>query len=377
MRTKPWLSTAALISIAARAQVPHDINHPDTSKLNTEHAVYFSGKVMMDDGTPPVDPVRLERVCDGRISFAAWTDNKGVFSFKVSAGDDSGENQDASHGDQTPDSAHPLGAGSTAYTNAVTASLRGCQLQAVFPGYQSERVSIDIKSVMDSSRLGTIILHPISRASALTVSVTSLAAPVSAKKSYEKGLEAMRLQKWDAAAAELQKAVKTYPNFATAWYQLGLVRQSQNDAAGALQAWKQSQEIDPEYVKPYENLTLAADRRGDFAESEKYSRLWLQLDPEDFPGAWLLNAVANARLNKPEDAERAAREGIRIDKDQKLPRLYYVLGLILMGEKKYAGSAQCFHKYLDLAPNAGDAPIVRQQIPQIEQMAATTHEAGK
>jgi uncharacterized protein HemY len=75
-------------------------------------------------------------------------------------------------------------------------------------------------------------------------------------------------------------------------------------------------------------------------------------------------------LNKPEEAERAAREGLRLDKDQKIPRMNYVLGLILMGKKDYAESAKCFRKYLELAPNAADASIVREQLPKLEEMAA-------
>jgi tetratricopeptide (TPR) repeat protein len=137
-----------------------------------------------------------------------------------------------------------------------------------------------------------------------------------------------------------------------------------------VEAWQEAQKSDPRYVKPYENLTLAADHRGDWVESEKYSHLWLQLDPEDFPGAYLLNAVANARLNRSEEAERAVREGLRLDKDQKIPRMSYVLGLILMERKEYAESAKCFRKYLELAPNANDADIVRQQLPKLEELAA-------
>jgi hypothetical protein len=44
-----------------------------------------SGNVMLDDGSPPADTVRIERVCDGHASFEAWTDEKGHFGFKVSA----------------------------------------------------------------------------------------------------------------------------------------------------------------------------------------------------------------------------------------------------------------------------------------------------
>jgi uncharacterized protein HemY len=59
-----------------------------------------------------------------------------------------------------------------------------------------------------------------------------------------------------------------------------------------------------------------------------------------------------------------------VDKDQKIPRLNYALGLILMDKKAYAESARCFRKYLELAPNANDAAIVREQLPKLEELAA-------
>jgi tetratricopeptide (TPR) repeat protein len=164
--------------------------------------------------------------------------------------------------------------------------------------------------------------------------------------------------------------VRAYPKFAIAWYQLGLVRQNGKDIPGAVAAWKESVASDPRYLKPYESLTVLADRQADWAESEKYSRAWIQLDPEDFPGAYVFNAVANAKLNNMEEAEHAAREGLRVDKERKVARLSYVLGLILAQKREYAESAKLFRAYLELAPNAADAAIVRQQLPQLEQAAA-------
>jgi tetratricopeptide (TPR) repeat protein len=369
MGCRKWVYAGLLWAavVAARGQ------NPGQSQIDksAERVVFFTGNVMLDDGSPPADAVRIEKVCDGRASFEAWTDEKGHFGFKVSP-----TVNDVSTGDASLPAAQrgelnkAINASSTQYSMPITSALRNCELRAVLSGYRSESVSMALKSTMDSARVGTIVLHPLSRASSLVVSTTTLQAPSNARKAYERGLEAMRAEKWDAAAAEFGKAVKVYPKFAVAWYQLGLARQSRNNAAGAVEAWKEAQKNDPRYVKPYENLTLAADRRGDWAESEKYSHLWIQLDPEDFPGAYLFNAVANARLNKPEEAERTAREGLRLDKDQKIPRMSYVLGLILMVKKEYVESAKCFRKYLELAPNANDAAIVRQQLSKLEELAA-------
>jgi tetratricopeptide (TPR) repeat protein len=371
MRCRTWMGVGLALAGVAAAN-GQNVGQAIIDK-SEERVVFFTGSVMLDDGSPPADAVRIERVCDGRTSFEAWTDEKGHFGFKVTSSGNDVSAGDASLGatQRSDELNKAMNATSTMYSMPITQALRNCELRAVLPGYRSESVSMALKSTMDDARVGAIVLHPLSRASALVVSATTLQAPPNAKKAYEKGLEAMHSEKWDAAAGEFTKAVKIYPKFAIAWYQLGLARQGSNDAAGAVEAWQQAQKSDPHYVKPYENLTVAADRRGDWAESEKNSRLWIQLDPEDFPGAYLLNAVANARLNKPEEAERAAREGLRLDKDRKIPRMSYVLGLILMDKKAYAESAQCFRKYLELAPNANDAAIVRQQLPKLEELAAS------
>jgi tetratricopeptide (TPR) repeat protein len=369
MSCRTWVPAGMMLALgAAHGQNPGQA----AIDKSEERVVFFTGSVMLEDGSAPADSVRIEKVCDGRTSFEAWTDEKGHFGFKVTPGGGDVSSGDASLGatQRNDELNKAMNATSTQYSMPITQALRNCWLRAVLPGYRSENVNMAIKSTLDDARMGTIILHPLSRASALVVSATTLQAPASARKAYDKGLEAMRAQKWDAAGSEFGKAVKIYPKYAIAWYQLGLARQSRNDLAGAVEAWQEAQKSDPRYVKPYENLTLAADHRGDWVESEKYSHLWLQLDPEDFPGAYLLNAVANARLNRSEEAERAVREGLRLDKDQKIPRMSYVLGLILMERKEYAESAKCFRKYLELAPNANDADIVRQQLPKLEELAA-------
>ena len=310
MGSRTWMCMGILLAynVAASGQnaAARAAGMPDFNKKSAERIVFISGKVMLADGTVPADPVRIERVCDGRALFEAWTDPKGAFSFKVSSHTADVATDDASRtSDQSPDMNKPMNASASQYTAPITSMLKGCELQAVLSGYSSERVSIDLKSMMDDARVGTILLHPLSRASALTVSATSLAAPSTAKKAYQKGLEAMRDGHWDAAGNEFAKAIKAYPAFATAWYELGVARQNKNDVAGAIDAWKQSQLTDPKYVKPYESLTVLADRRGDWAESEHYSRLWIQLDPEDLPR----RLPVQRRSQRPFEPSRRCRAG--------------------------------------------------------------------
>jgi uncharacterized protein HemY len=71
-----------------------------------------------------------------------------------------------------------------------------------------------------------------------------------------------------------------------------------------------------------------------------------------------------------DQAEASARHGLTIDKDHKFPRLSYVLGLLLMPKHDYSAAAKCFRAYLEQAPNAKDAAIVREELSKIEAAAA-------
>src|ERR1700733_51273 len=293
------------------------VGQPAPDMRNTEpQAVFFSGEVALQDGSKPPDPVRIQRVCKGIARDEAWTDSKGRFSFKVAAGGSDPTTADPAQAGRTQDLSRPIG-NSTYYSNPLTTALRDCEVQAVLAGFWSERVSIALKNTLDDTRIGRITLHPSSGGQALTVSATTLAAPPNAMKAYERGLSAIREQKWDAAQKELTKAVEAYPKFAIAWFELGILRQGRNDLAGAAEAWKTALNTDPKYVKPYEALAALSERQQNWLDSEKYSRDWIQLDPENFPVAYLYNAIANARLNKVGQAEIAARKGLLLDKERK------------------------------------------------------------
>jgi tetratricopeptide (TPR) repeat protein len=340
----------------------------DNSRL--EHDIYFSGAVQLEDGTPPPEAVAMIRVCNGQAHFATWTDAKGGFSFHVGASGRDSPQADASETGMPPAAMGPSLSPMNDFSTSAVNALRGCEVQARLAGYQSDKLSIAVTSHFDDSRLGVITLHPISKASALTVSATTLQAPAAARKAYEKGLDALEKEKSQIAVDEFTKAVTAYPNFAAAWHQLGLLRQKRNDDAGALDAWKHAVASDPKFLTPYEHLTLLAGSKQDWVSSEAYSRAWIQLDSEDFPGAYLFNAIANSRLNRMEAAEAAARAGLHIDKTHRVPKLNFVLAMVLMAKHQNAEAAQHFREYLALAPDAKDAGAVRQQLAQLEAAAA-------
>src|SRR5260370_21430801 len=173
----------------------------------------------------PPDPVLIRRVCKGSVQGETWTDSKGRFSFKVEGGGTDTSADAAQPPVRDPELSRPIG-NSTYYSNPVTTALRDCDVQAVLTGFWSERVSIALKNTLDDTRIGVIVLHPVSRDQALTVRATTLAAPRNATKAYEKGMSPMRAQRWDAAVDEFTIAVTAYPKFFASWLGLGAVGQN-------------------------------------------------------------------------------------------------------------------------------------------------------
>lgn len=334
-----------------------------------ENAVVLSGTVMMNDSSPPPISVLVRRTCQGHVESESWTDSQGHYSFKVGGSRTVAGTGDASSAaGHTADLSRPFG-NATQYTNPVTSALRNCEMTAVLAGYRSDSMRLAVRSTMDDTRIPTIVLFPLSRADVLAVSVTTGMAPKNARKAYEKGLAAMKAQDWDAAGRELTRAVKDYPKFAVAWFELGMVLEKRGDTAGAVHAWQEAVQADSKYVLPYGKLATYADRKEQWEEAARYSSAWIHLDPEDFPAAYLVNAIAKARLKRMDEAERAARAGLLIDQNRRMPRLSYVLGMILAEKHQYAEAVEQFRDYLRYMPNAKDAEIVREQISKLDQAA--------
>ena len=217
--------------------------------------------------------------------------------------------------------------------------------------------------------MGTIILHRLGNVQGTTISATSLNAPKDARKSYEKGEEAMKKEKWPEAQKQLEKAVEIYPKYAAAWYDLGEACVKQSDSGKAHEAFAQALEADPKYLKPY--LPLASLTMGEkkWQEAADTTSTLTRLDPVDYPEAWMFNAIANVHLHNLDAAEESARAAIKADTAHQFPRCEYILALILAEKQQYAAALPLMKSYVERAPNALDAEAVRKQISDIESTA--------
>ena len=353
-------------------------SNPNGDATSQRVRYFLSGKVMLEDGSPPPEPVVVERVCGATHKPGGYTDSKGRFNFQVgqNQADMVGEDAGIGPGDVGPGldgagrsparSAGPAGSSSTLGSDS---RLMSCDLRAVLPGYRSDFVNLAGHRYMDDSDVGAIILHRLGNVQGTSVSVTSLEAPKDARKSYEKGEESMKKEKWPEAQKQLEKAVEIYPKYAAAWCDLGEVRLKQSNAAQAREAFAQALEADPKYLKRYLPLATLAMGERKWQEAADTTGKLTRPDPVDYPQAWMFNAIANAHLHNMDAAEESARAAVKADTGHQFPRCEYILAVILASKQQYAEALPLMKSYMKHAPNAPDAETVRKQISEMEKTA--------
>ncbi len=334
--------------------------------------IFISGTVVLSDGLPLPDRVKIERVCTGPPHTETYTDRKGHFSFQV------GQNlemQDASSQSAFGVPGSPLGntnnnSGGLGQRGGFNErQLWGCELRAVLPGFQSDMVPLSNIHYMDNPDVGTIILHRLGKVDGLTVSVVSALAPKDARKAYEKGVAAATKHNGDEAQKDFEKAVELYPKYSVAWFELGRLNEAGDRFEEARKAYEQAIAAESKYIQPYERLSWLAVREAKWQELVDRTDQWVRLDPLNSADVYYLSSLGNLQTQHYDIAEKNARESIRLDPAKKNMRTRYILGLTLAQKQDFVASAAAIREFLATAPEGKETEAIRKQLAQIDDAA--------
>jgi tetratricopeptide (TPR) repeat protein len=296
------------------------------------------GVLVLPDGSALPELVSIYVNCDGVRTFAAFADSKGAFAFNPEI-----------------------------LTQAAKPT--SCLIIAVQEGYYSEAKTLTIANLKSDEKLGKLLLQPLTSNPSGLGSTTNEQAGKAAKRNYEKALSQAAKGDLSGAIASLQKVTSDAADYSSAWLALGILQQSRGDRTGAQESFLASLGADPKFALPLIQLAALKAAKGDWRATLDYSQRAIELNPQSFPNAYALNAMANLNLQNIDAAEMSVREGLKLDVRHQYPELEYSLGNVLFSKNEPDEAAKHMRLYLSQAPNGPNAAIARDELAQIQSEA--------
>jgi len=330
---------------------------------------------MLDDGTPAPLNVAVQRVCNGSAHTEGHTDGQGYFAVHLNQNTEVSD--DASESTGTFGRPMPAASG-TASTSTVgsgyslTNRFSRCELRAQLGGYTSQTVNLEGRDALDSPDVGIIVLHKRGSVAGDTVTQTTLQAPKAARNSMQKGLTLARKNKPDEAMSSFREAVNLYPQFASAWCELGKLQAAHDQRDEAHHSFEEAAKAEPKWVDPLLELSLLDMYSKSWQEATEVTDRILHLNSFEYPQAFYFNAVAHYNLKHLTIAEKSARSAEKLDVQHLYPEISHLMGTILAARHQYDEAATELRNYLSYAPQAPDADAVRKQLSDVEKLTSVS-----
>jgi tetratricopeptide (TPR) repeat protein len=339
--------------------------NPDVGGFPRDNRILMlQGRVVLDDGNVPRDPITIERVCGTYVYKEGYTNARGEYSVQLGA--NTGVILDAS---QDGNTLNPGAAGQGLTSDVSPNAMWDCELRAALSGYRSESITLANQRNMDNHVIN-LVLHYMGDAKGSSTSATSAQAPKDAQKAYDRGVAAIKAGKPDDAQKELLKAVEIYPRFAAAWFELGQLYERRSHVPEAKDAYTHALTADANYVGPYDKLYHLAFKENSWQQAADLSAKLLALNPYDYADAYYYNSMANLQLGKLDAAEKSASEAVKVKGAKYDVRSHYTLGMILGRKGDYPDAVTELRAFLQGAPNTPDRARIEDLIKNAESAAA-------
>jgi tetratricopeptide (TPR) repeat protein len=323
------LMFAALsLSLCVSAQGIGDRNRP-----TGEGSYRIMGKVYLPDGTP----ARNADVSAGGAGFSggsARTDADGNFVISGVAG---GNYQ-------------------------VTARLKG---------YQNANESLTIAKDTTSGQAFQLVFHLRALGDAKPASKTSANfadVPPAALAKYEEALQLLTKNDAQGALPLLDQAIKAYSKFAAAYYEKGAAYLTLKDPDKAMEAFAKAISLKSDYVEAKYGYGVAVLEKKNYPVAEAAFRDVLK-ERDEMAEAHLRLGISLYHLKSLDESEKELRKAATMKGGEKLALAHLYLGQILVSKKLHPDAIKEFEQYLELAPNAPNAGVVRSAIEKLKKPA--------
>jgi tetratricopeptide (TPR) repeat protein len=237
-------------------------------------------------------------------------------------------------------------------------------------GYQEVNVRVEL--IGNTQGYATVELKPVpgeavpersSEPAGDSVSVVDAAVPTKARQEFEKGQAALAEDKTEAAIGHLQKAVKLYKAFPSAYTLLGRAYLTQKNWTEAESTLHKAISFDANSAEAYLALGAVYNQTKNYTGAETALVQGLKLKP-DAPGGEYELAKTYWSLGRWQESAPYARKAVADMPELAAPHV--LMGNILLREGNALQARQEYETYLKLEPSGQMAAGARQMIEKIE-----------
>ena len=130
----------------------------------------------------------------------------------------------------------------------------------------------------------------------LSISLTAYAGdvPVDAKMDYNQGIDFYKLGMYERAIESFRSAIKAYPDYTDAYYNLGSVLEYLNQYAEALNVYKQAYTRNRNDSEVIYKMALMSSKLGDYNQAADYIKKIPSSDGYYYKGQELINSIKHS-----------------------------------------------------------------------------------
>lgn len=196
------------------------------------------------------------------------------------------------------------------------------------------------------------------------VHVTDLNVPPKAKDNFDKGTEALSRNELQPARDYFQKAIQEYPEYASAYNNLGIawLREGHAEEGGA--ALRKAISLNPHLTDAFRNLARLTFKEGNLPETEDLLGRSLVDNPSDAEGLALLCKVQLARGEMDEAIANAKK--VHAQPHEKYAFVHFIAASALKAQGQDHEAIREYKTFLKEAPNHSSAPEARAAIQTLQ-----------
>ncbi|QLE54208.1 TIGR03032 family protein [Nostoc sp. TCL26-01] len=165
---------------------------------------------------------------------------------------------------------------------------------------------------------------------------------------YQQALDLQQQGKLALAISQYEQIITVYPEYAPAWYQIGVILGNQQQTEQAILAYQKTLSINPHHAEAYNNLGILRVAQQDFAGAISCFQAAINSNPDyafahnNLGLVWQMQGNLTAAVGKFREA---------LQKNIEYAEAYLNLGIVLEAQQQKGEAVACFRAAIRYKPN--------------------------